>query len=468
MDYYNILNLVKEPFSNSPDPEFFYQSQQHLFCLQQLELSLHLRRGLNVVIGDVGIGKTTLCRHLIRKFADYADIETHLILDPHFNNPSEFLAAVVEKFESRKPPRGADDPTLKEMVKQYLYHQGVHEKKNVILIIDEGQKIPRFCMELLREFLNYETNKYKLLQIVIFAQKEFTKTLKAYANFADRINFYHLLKPLGFSDTRHMIQFRLHQSSGTPQPQSFFSYPALRAVYRATGGYPRKIVNLCHQCIIAMIVQNRSVVDWLLVNQCVKKVFPKPAFTWYRVATAAALAVFAGIVFMAGIAPTELRKIVWPWNMAIPKITLTPRSEPKIQMAQAPISPVQTFSRPPLEIPQPATETSIVTHEQPAAATSTTQPNPSQAYPEHRFSVQIGAFRSEANAENLLYRFQSKGYEPYIFHFADSRKREWFAVRIGDYPDLTAAHQAAQAFQLREKAATAITYKDSLSGVKGK
>ncbi|MBW2200522.1 MAG: transposase, partial [Deltaproteobacteria bacterium] len=70
MDYFKILNLNREPFSNSPDPEYFFQSRQHLGCLQKVELALRLRRGLNVVIGDIGTGKTTLCRQLIRRFVN--------------------------------------------------------------------------------------------------------------------------------------------------------------------------------------------------------------------------------------------------------------------------------------------------------------------------------------------------------------------------------------------------------------
>ena len=100
MDYFRILNLSKEPFSNSPDPEYFFQSRQHLECLQKLELSLRLRRGLSVVIGDVGTGKTTLCRQLIRRFADENEVESHLILDPNFSSPSEFLATVAEIAEN--------------------------------------------------------------------------------------------------------------------------------------------------------------------------------------------------------------------------------------------------------------------------------------------------------------------------------------------------------------------------------
>ena len=70
MDYYKILNFKKEPFSNSPDPDFFFQSSQHFGCLQRLEIAVRLRRGLSVVVGDVGTGKTTLCRQIIVRFSN--------------------------------------------------------------------------------------------------------------------------------------------------------------------------------------------------------------------------------------------------------------------------------------------------------------------------------------------------------------------------------------------------------------
>ena len=102
-----------------PDPDYFFQSRQHLGCLQKLELSLRLCRGLNVIIGDVGTGKTTLCRELIRKFATDDEIETHLILDPTFDNSSEFLSTVAEMFEGDKVQSGPNDWQIKEIIKKH-------------------------------------------------------------------------------------------------------------------------------------------------------------------------------------------------------------------------------------------------------------------------------------------------------------------------------------------------------------
>ncbi len=286
MDYFTILNLNREPFSNSPDPDYFYHSRQHLDCLQKLELSLHLRRGLNVIIGDVGTGKTTLCRQIIRRFAQRKEMETHLILDPFFKDSGDFLTMVAKLLSGKKPAEDASDWQIKEIIKHHLFRKGVDQKKTTILIIDEGQKIPVFCLEFLREFLNYETNEYKLLQIVIFAQKEFEVVVRRHPNFADRINLFHRLKPLDLRDTRMMIRFRLEKSSSTPKKLDLFTLPAIFAIYRASGGFPRKIINLCHQCILTMIIQNKPKVGYGAVRRCALRVFPVGARSRWRVPAA--------------------------------------------------------------------------------------------------------------------------------------------------------------------------------------
>ena len=102
MEYFKLLQLDREPFSNSPDPGFFYESAQHKDCIQKLEIALRLRRGLNVVTGEVGTGKTTLCRQLIRRFDQDLDCETHLVLDPSFKTPLEFLVTVAGMFDTRE------------------------------------------------------------------------------------------------------------------------------------------------------------------------------------------------------------------------------------------------------------------------------------------------------------------------------------------------------------------------------
>ncbi len=274
MEYYKLLQLSREPFSNSPDPEYFFNSRQHMGCLQKLELALRLKRGLNVVIGDVGTGKTTLCRQLIRNFSSEPDIETHLILDPSFDSSAEFLHTILEMVCIRSDSKDLSKSEMKEIIKRTLFQKGVDEAKIVVLIIDEGQKITEPCLEILRELLNYETNTHKLLQIVIFAQLEFNDVLKRHANFADRVNLLHYLTPLSFSDTRQLIQHRLKLSSTSAKPSRLFTLPAFWAIYRASRGYPRKIIHLCHQSVLALIIQNRTKAGWKLIQSCKNRIGP--------------------------------------------------------------------------------------------------------------------------------------------------------------------------------------------------
>jgi general secretion pathway protein A len=315
MDYFKILNLKQEPFSNSPEPEFFFEGHQYKACMQKLELAIRLRRGLNVVLGEVGTGKTTLCRQLILKFGEPEEggkeIETHLILDPSFSSAIEFLSLVAKMFGVVEPADSGSEWQLKENIKNYLFRKGVDEGKIVVLIIDEGQKLPEFCVEILREFLNYETNEYKLLQIVIFAQREFQQFLKEHANFADRVNEYCFLEPLGFSETRRMIRFRLERASELGAAPTLFTFFGLRAVYNATKGYPRKINTLCHQVMLALIIQNRSRAGWALVRACAGRVLLyKPAKV--RWAAAGAVAAVLVLVLAYALVPEKTKTATGP------------------------------------------------------------------------------------------------------------------------------------------------------------
>ena len=273
MDYFEVINLKKEPFSNSPDPDFFFRSNTHVDCLQKIELSIRLKKGLAVVIGDVGTGKTTLCRQMIRNFADDDQIETHLILDPGFRDAPEFLKNLAKMFRKRMPARGTSDLQVKESIKRYLFKRGVDENKTVLLIIDEGQKLSDQCLEILRELLNFETNDHKLLQIVIFAQHELEPLLQDHRNFIDRISLYYVLKPFNFRETISLIRFRLERAGDPNRGYKFLTYPAMLALYLSTGGYPRKIVNLCHRTLLTLIIQNRSTAGWSAIRSNVKRTF---------------------------------------------------------------------------------------------------------------------------------------------------------------------------------------------------
>jgi general secretion pathway protein A len=327
MDYYSIINLDREPFSNSPDPAYFYHSRLHVDCLQKLELSLRLRRGLNVVVGEVGTGKTTLCRQLIQRFAEDESFEPHLILDPEFPDAPSFLDAIAPMI-CGTPAGGGAPWEQKEQIKTALFEKGVEQDRTVVLIIDEGQKIQPPCLEILRELLNYETNEAKLLQIVIFAQTEFEAILADRDNLADRINLFHRLGALGFSDTRRMIRYRLAQAGSAPDSQMLFTFPGLWAIYRATGGYPRKIIHLCHKAVLAAIIQNRRRAGWFLVRSCAQRSYTRTARRPFFLRAGLLSALLMAVLFTAGLS-VDLS----PWPFAAKKATEEAPIPPAVRKA---------------------------------------------------------------------------------------------------------------------------------------
>ncbi len=267
MSYYSVLNLKAEPFSTSPDPHFFYRSWEHTTALQRLEIAIRLRRGLSLVLGDVGTGKTTLSRALFQIFSQEEDqFIFHMILDPDFKSEYQFLACLTKLFGVSPFFRSAIDH--REAIEKYLYQQGVEQNKTVVLLIDEGQKLSQPFLEILRTFLNYETNEFKLLQLIIIGQMELLPRVKKIRNFMDRVSLKYIINPLDEQGTKEMIEFRLRQA-GLSEGGSLFSHEAVRKIYESTQGYPRKIALMCHNALEKLVMDGREVVTADLVDSMV-------------------------------------------------------------------------------------------------------------------------------------------------------------------------------------------------------
>lgn len=266
MSYFNVLGLSKEPFSTSPDPEFLYRSTSHDTALKRLEIAIRLRRGLGLILGDVGTGKTTLSRALLQIFKDETDFIFHLILDPSYKSEFQFLLSLVRMFNITPAFKSTLD--FKEALERYLFQKGVDENKTIVLLIDEGQKITPENLEVLRTLLNYETNEYKLLQLVIMAQVELLPRVKRIRNFMDRVALKYTINPLDEGETKEMIEFRLKQA-GYNNQISLFADEATKLIYQQTQGYPRKIAMLCHDALETIVMKEHSVVDAEIINELV-------------------------------------------------------------------------------------------------------------------------------------------------------------------------------------------------------
>jgi general secretion pathway protein A len=268
MSYYEVLNLRKEPFSTSPDPEFFYRSSAHNTALHRLEIAIRLRRGLSLILGDVGTGKTTLSRILIQLFGQDENFIFHMMLDPSYKSEFQFLYSLTKMFNVIPLFRSTLD--YKEAIERYLFQKGVDENKTIVLVIDEGQKLSPNFLEILRTLLNYETNEYKLLQLVILAQMEILPRIKRIKNFYDRIILKYIINPLDENETREMVDFRLRQA-GMEANTHLFTDGAIRLIYERSLGYPRKISILCHNALETLVMHDKRIVDEELVGKVIEQ-----------------------------------------------------------------------------------------------------------------------------------------------------------------------------------------------------
>jgi len=266
MEYYEMIGLTKEPFSMAPDPEFFYQSKSHGECLNRLEISLRLNRGLNVIIGDIGTGKTTISRLLLGRFVDFGEnYKFYLILDPTWKDNQEFLMYLQKLFGIKAS--GPLQIDMMDQIENFLIDNTLKSRKYIVLIVDEGQKMGPEQIEIIRTLLNFETNDKKLIQVIILAQPEFRGLLDKHENFRDRIAFGYTINPMEREDTVKFIDHRLKVAGNS---EEIFTLEARELIYEQTKGFPRKIVVLCHNLIIDMLTLNKKRVDSSMVFERMK------------------------------------------------------------------------------------------------------------------------------------------------------------------------------------------------------
>lgn len=270
MSYYTVLGLHKEPFSTSPDPNFFYDSKEHHAALMRLLVEIRLKRGLSVILGDVGTGKTTLSRKLFQMLKERDDIIFHMILDPTYDTEEIFLDSLIRTFKIEMPTGSPTILDYKEAIKRYLFQKGVEENKTVVLLVDEAQKLNSLSLEILRVLLNYETNEYKLLQLVLLSQLELLPRLREIKNLWDRINLKYVLNPLDEQETKELIEFRL-RASGYHANVPFFTDEAVTQVYQYTQGYPRRISMLCHNALKSLVMESKPVVDAEIIQNLIAR-----------------------------------------------------------------------------------------------------------------------------------------------------------------------------------------------------
>ena len=270
MSYYQFLGLEKEPFSTSPDPAYFYESASHKAALYRLQVPIKLKRGMSLILGDVGIGKTTLSRRLFQLLKREENVSSHMMLNPIYETESEFLNALLKLF--RIAPQSGPLSVVEslETIERFLFEKGVKQNQTVVLLIDEAQQLSPASLEILRALLNYETNEYKLLQLILLAQMELLPRVREMKNFWDRICLRYVLNRFDRSDTQAMIAFRLQQA-GYPSRKNLFTTEAVQEIYHYTQGYPRRITKLCHDALEQLVMSGKEDVDEEVIRTLIKQ-----------------------------------------------------------------------------------------------------------------------------------------------------------------------------------------------------
>ena len=268
MSYFKVLGLQKEPFSTSPDPNFFYQSLEHKAALTNILIEIRLRRGLSIVLGDIGTGKTTLSRKLSQLLTARKNVDFYMILDPAYDSEYLFLLALIKTFEINIDIKEATILDFKQEIKHYLFQRGVNENRTTVLLIDEAQQLNSISLEVLRTLLNYETNEFKLLQVIFLGQVELLPLLIETRNLMDRVSLKYTLGPFDEEETKEMIKFRLRQA-GYDGREKLFHDNVFKKIHDHANGYPRRISMLCHKALKHLVMKNKPIVDDDIIKELV-------------------------------------------------------------------------------------------------------------------------------------------------------------------------------------------------------
>jgi type II secretory pathway predicted ATPase ExeA len=259
--YSDFFGLTERPFSLVPDPDFLFWSESHQRAYTMLEYGILTRAPITLITGEVGAGKTTLLQQLLRSVGE--DVQIGLVSNAH-GDRGELLRWVLMALGQEAGPNetyvdlfaGFQDYLIEE------YARG----RRVILIFDEAQNLTRESLEELRMFTNINANKDELLQLVLVGQPELREMIHRddLRQFAQRVSSAFHLPAMDLRMVRGYISHRLKVAGATKE---FFQVSARDLVYKATGGVPRLVNQLCDLALVYAYTKGNVNVTRLTVQQ---------------------------------------------------------------------------------------------------------------------------------------------------------------------------------------------------------
>jgi general secretion pathway protein A len=244
MPYYQHFGLERDPFLDTADPHFYRSTGNLAHAKNRLVSSIEQSRGLMIVVGDPGTGKTSLAGAVERELLSREKLRLGKILDPSFAGDIEFLVTIGRSFGLAFPPRSP--AALKNALKNFFYDTAVVEGSTVALFIDEAQNLSDENLETLRLLLNFDVPERKLLNIVLFGQSEFRDQVNKRRNLADRVAGWVDLSPLTAADVRALLAHRIARAGGASDLSMTFANDALDLIVECSLGTPRRILTITH------------------------------------------------------------------------------------------------------------------------------------------------------------------------------------------------------------------------------
>lgn len=241
------FGLNQDPFLDTADPSFYFETMATANHRRRLIECLADGRGLAVILGPIGVGKTTLCNAAQAALIADERAVVGLILDPSFADEAELLrtigAALGLAIDSTATLR-----EIKETLKQHLFQLSAVGGRQPILFIDEAQLLDESYLQTLRALLNYQLDERKLLSVALSGQMELESAIAGHPNFADRVALWLPLAPLSQSEAAGLIDHRLRRA-GFTAARSPFDDVAMEQLWRRSGGFPRRLITLAREAM---------------------------------------------------------------------------------------------------------------------------------------------------------------------------------------------------------------------------
>lgn len=252
--YLEFFGMREMPFNITPDPRFLYYSARHREAFDHLRYGIEHRRGFMALTGEVGSGKTTVCRAVLASLSD--KVRTALVLNPSLTE-TQLLRAILHDFGLM--PKGRDRLTYIEQLNEFLLQQ-MEIGCNVALFIDEAQDLLPNVMEQVRLLSNLETDQHKLMQIVLAGQPELDQRLARpeLRQLRQRITITCSLQPLSEEETGFYIQHRLAVAGAADGVG--FGPEAVRMVHKHARGIPRVTNTICDRAMMAAYVAGKRII----------------------------------------------------------------------------------------------------------------------------------------------------------------------------------------------------------------